>query len=268
MGKEALIPYLPQARLDTVLWLHEVDSTQRVLMEAAQNGTAEGTVVIADSQSEGRGRKGRGFLSPAGKGLFLSYYLNPGREPEEEAMLTAWTATAVCDAVSSVCGKTGLRVKWVNDLILNRKKVGGILAQRLPIGVPGAPEGIVIGIGLNLGETKEDFPAELKDSATSFQIETGTFPERTRLAASLILALDRMKDDFPTEKSRYLAAYRSLCLTVGQKVRFFSEGTERTGLALSVGEDFSLRVKEEETGRETVLRSGEVSVRGITGYAV
>ena len=111
-----------------LLCFDTIDSTNNELKRRAVSGTVDGTVILADQQTGGRGRRGRSFVSPAGKGLYLSAALRPQCPLSEISTLTAWTAVALCDAVESVCGvRPG--IKWPNDLVLNRKKLCGILTE-------------------------------------------------------------------------------------------------------------------------------------------
>ncbi len=257
----ALREYLPANRTDTVLCLDTVDSTNNKLKELARAGAPDGQVVIADGQTCGRGRSGRSFLSPKGKGIYMSVLYRLACPPSDAVTVTAWTAVAVCGALKSVCGVEP-KIKWVNDVVLNGKKLCGILTEMLVL--PGSRTAdVIIGVGVNTGET--DFPEELRDKATSAAMETEKSFTRARLAAELINALDKMRGGWPDEGESYLKQYTKLCMTVGRRIAVVNGSEPRAGIAVRVNADFSLRVAF-DGGEERDISSGEVSVRGLYGY--
>ncbi len=263
--KGELFAYLPPERLETVLCLESADSTNNRLREIAYSGAPAGQTVIAETQTAGRGRYGRQFVSPKSKGVYISYLLRPENvKPENVANLTAWVAVAVLNAVEKVCG---IRpdVKWVNDLLINGKKICGILTETSIESETGHIQNIVIGAGVNVNETAEDFPEELREKATSLFIETGRKISRALLAAELIKEFDILQKAFPAEKERYLAAYKNACITVGKTVKVSIGKEEKIGFATAVSDDFALNVRF-ENGEEKIVASGEASVRGENGY--
>ena len=201
-----------------------VGSTNTELMALARQGAAEGTVVLARQQTAGRGRMGRSFQSPAGLGLYGSVLLRSS--PEVAPRIPALAATAVRRAIRRSCGLS-CGIKWPNDLVLSGRKVCGILAEALP-----GPEGslwVVVGIGINVCQRREDFLPELRETAERRQ------------------------------------EYGAACLNLGHRVRVLRPGGEREALAVSLTPDYGLAVRYDD-GTEEVLRSGEVSVRGLYGY--
>ena len=171
---------------------------------------------------------------------------------------------AVCDAVETLCGvRPG--IKWPNDVILEGRKLCGILTELELEAESGALRYVVVGIGLNLSQTEADFGPELAPTAISLAQALGAAPRRAEAARALLDGLDRLYADFPREQAGWLARYRAGCLTVGRPIRVLFAGGEREGTALGVEEDFSLRVAWKDGGEE-VLSSGEVSVRGLLGY--
>ncbi len=254
---DALSAYLPAGRLNGVLCLDTVDSTNKRLREMACENAPAGQVVLANGQTQGRGRLGRSFLSPEGKGIYLSYLFDLAHQQGDVASITAWVAVSVCNAIENVCGvRPG--IKWVNDLLLNQKKICGILTEALAEG--GCVRQAVIGIGVNVNESEEDFPQELRPIASSLGLWAGCPFCRAQLAAEIIRELDAMAAAWPGEKQRYLTAYRSGCVTVGKAIRVISSQGERPGVATAVQDDFSLAVNYDD-GSSASLSSGEVSVR-------
>lgn len=254
------------ARVGTTLRCFEqIDSTNAYLKRVAADGAADGTVAIADEQTGGRGRRGRGFLSPAGKGVYLSVLLRPEVEPARLLPLTGFVAVATCDAVERVASVRP-QIKWTNDLVLGGKKLCGILTELSVEGESGALQYVVVGIGVNASHTKEDFAGGLEDIATSLAIETGKSVSRAALAAAMIEELDRLYAALLTgETQPYLDAYRRGCLTIGREVQLLWQDTRERVRAVDVDDELGLVVIRGD-GRRDVIRTGEVSVRGLYGY--
>ena len=247
-----------------VICLDSVDSTNNYAKKLAGEGAPHGTVVLSDHQTGGRGRRGNSFLSPAGKGLYLSVLLRPELPPADVINLTAWIAVAVCDAVEQVIGERP-GIKWTNDLILRQKKLCGILTEMSLEAETGELQYVVAGIGLNVSQTDEDFGTEVASLAISLEQALGRKVRRADLAAAVIGALDRMMADFPREKASYLERYRADCLTLGREVRLIRKGETQIAFAESIDEDFALVVRHQNGTQETVT-AGDVSVRGLLGY--
>lgn len=240
--------------------LATVDSTNTYLKNRAAQGAPQGLVVTTEEQTGGRGRMGRSFQSPRGRGLYLSALLRPQVSPAQAVGMTAWTAVAVCRAVE---GLTGLRpaIKWTNDILLEGKKLCGILTEMGVEGESGALQYVIPGIGINVSQRPEDFSPEVAAIATSLAQHTEAPPSRVALARALIGELDRMLSDFPGRKDAYLEEYRRRCITTGRRVRVLSPGRERLGLARAIDGEFRL-VVEFEDGSVEAVSGGEVSIRG------
>ena len=255
--------FLPEGR-GPLYCLETVDSTNSYLKRMALEGAPHGTAAAANEQTGGRGRMGRSFQSPRDKGVYLSVLLRPALGPEALLPVTALAAVAVCNAVEQVCGVRP-RIKWSNDVVLNGKKICGILTEMTLEGESGRVQSLVIGAGLNVHHRPEDFSPEVAAMATSLDQELGGAASRPALAAAMyreFLALgEKLGEDLSAER----ATYRRDCLTLGQEARLlWSEGQERV-IALDIDDRFGLVVRRADGSVETV-RSGEVSVRGLYGY--
>ena len=247
-----------------IICLDTVDSTNNEIKRRAVGEVPDGLTVVAGEQTGGRGRRGRSFVSPPGKGLYLSAALRPECPLSEVPALTAWSAVAVCDAIEAVCGvRPG--IKWPNDVILNGRKLCGILTELELEAETAALRYVVVGIGVNVSQTEADFGPEVAPVAISLAQALGKAPRRAEVAQALLDSLDRLYTGFPQERAQWLERYRAGCLTVGQPIRVLFAAGEREGTALGVEEDFSLRVAWKDGGEE-VISSGEVSVRGLLGY--
>ncbi len=266
LSKGSIAAFLTDDRSDSLYVFDSVGSTNTVLKEMASEGAVSGTVVIADHQSGGKGRRGRSFESPSGAGIYLSYLLKPESGFDKISDLTSWTAVAVADAIKRAFGLDS-QIKWVNDLLMNRKKICGILTEVTVEGESGFIDTCIIGIGINVNESS--FPDEISEIATSLSIENGgkTF-NRAKLASEIIKSMDDLKSRWPDDPY-YLERYRELNITTGSKITAFplmaENGQGRKGTALEINEDFSLKVKFDD-GSVQDLKSGEVSVRGLYGY--
>lgn len=262
----SIVQMLGQTRVvgREVLCFASLASTNTYLKELATEGAAEGTVVIADYQTAGRGRMDRTFQSPAGKGLYLSVLLRPDLPPERFLPVTALAGVAVCDAVEQLCGeRPGL--KWPNDPVLHGRKLAGILTE-LVAGEDGKPA-IVLGIGINVSQMEEDFTPDVAEMATSLALE-GVLVSREALAAALLQRLDEMyrallADDLEAWRQRY----RRDCVNLGRLVQLLRpDGSREQALALDVDRELGLIVRLNDCTVKTVY-TGEVSVRGLYGYA-
>lgn len=245
---------------DELQYFESIPSTNDFLKELARQGAPHGTVIIADHQTGGHGRMGRSFQSPAGMGVYMSILLRPCCPATELMHLTCAAAVAMCDAVQTA---TGLRpgIKWTNDLVFQKKKLGGILTE-LGFSSKGTVDFAIIGIGINCNQTLQDFSPEIQDIAASLSMVTGKEQNRFRLAAAMMEALWKMD---LSEKESILHQYRKDCVTIGQEVSLVRGCTIRHGKALDINENGALMVAFSETEVEAV-DSGEVSIRGMYGY--
>lgn len=248
--------------LDTLRLYDTLESTNTLAKELAKAGAPQGTVVIADRQTGGRGRMGRQFHSPAGQGIYLSVILRPECRAEQLMHLTCAVAVAMCDAVEKAAGVRP-QVKWINDLILAGRKVGGILTE---LSLDGAMvDFAVVGIGINCNQQAEDFPAELQDIAGSLAMATGEPIDREALTAAMIDSLYTLNTTLLSAKDGYMARYRADCNTLGREVAVHSAAGTYEALAEDVDGDGSLCVRLSD-GSLRAVSSGEVSVRGLYGY--
>lgn len=241
--------------------LPSVDSTNNYAKNLAAVGAAEGTCVMAEVQTTGRGRRGRGFVSVPG-GLYFSCILRPKAQPQQLMHLTALTAVAVCDAIERACGLCA-QIKWPNDPVLRGKKVCGILTELSVVAELNETEYAVIGVGINCNQPS--FPPELSEIATSLCKEGGRPIDRNALAAALVRALCEMSRTMFSEKDAWLSRFKDRCITVGRDVVLKRPDGNVFAKAVGIGEDAALVVRHLDGTQEEVT-SGEVSVRGMYGY--
>lgn len=240
-----------------------IDSTNDKAKALAKSGAPEGTVVVAGMQTAGRGRLGRSFHAPAGLGLYFSLILRPNCPPEQLMHLTCAAAVAACNAVEQASGyRPG--IKWTNDLVAEKQKLGGILTE-LSVNAQGIAEWAIIGIGINCRHQKEDFPAQLQDMAASLLQITGKSISPARLAAELMISLLDIRQRLLEDKDGILTDYRQDCMTLNRQVVLVRGDEKRYGTALDIDSDGGLVVRFED-GSIQAVQSGEISVRGLYGY--
>ena len=240
-----------------------IGSTNDHLRTLARAGAPEGTVLVADCQTGGRGRRGRSFHSPEGAGIYMSILLRPNCLPAELLHLTCAAGTAMCDAVEAAAGfRPG--IKWTNDLVFGKRKLGGILTE-LGFTPQGGVDYAIIGIGINCCQTAQDFPEEIRAIAGSLAMAAGREIERAKVAAAMMDALHIMANQLLTEKTQILNRYRRDCITVNQEVVLVRGEEKRYGFALDIDEEGALVVRFSDGSTESVS-SGEISVRGMYGY--
>ena len=244
---------------EKIVLLDTVDSTNTYAKDLAAAGAANGTVVLANHQTGGRGRLGRSFSSPAGKGVYLSAILRCSAPPSQLMHLTCMAAEAARRAVAEVSGLT-CGIKWINDLVVKKKKLCGILTELVTTADGLA---IIVGIGVNCSQLPKDFPPEVASMATSLlQLDCPT--DRAAVAAALIRHLELACRDLLTP-GPWMESYRRHCLTIGQDVQLLRDDTVRYGHVDGMDDHGALLVTLTDGTQETIF-SGEVSVRGMYGY--
>lgn len=262
---ETISPHIKAKKLGSeIICLDCVDSTNNYLKNLAASGAKEGTVVISDSQSGGRGRLGRSFISPPGKGIYLSVLLRPPYSPSELTSLTCFAAVAVCEAIEAV-SDLNPGIKWVNDIVVGNRKICGILTEMSMESESGRIQYIVIGAGVNVLQNANDFPEDVSEKASSLSMLGCPDVSRSKLSAEMINALDRIYDSLPNPDEKLWQKYREKSMTIGQDIRVIGSGNTRNAFAEGIDPDGGLIVRYTDGSRET-LSYGEVSVRGQNSY--
>ena len=245
-----------------VVFLEETGSTNAEAHKLAETGAVHGTLVTADSQNGGRGRRGRSWHTSRGSSIAMSLILKPKLEAEYASMLTLVQAMAVAKAIEEVC-KVEAQIKWPNDILVNEKKVCGILTEMNLEKT--AISSIIIGTGINVNQ--ESFPEEIKEIATSLKIETKQTRSRADLIGCICGWFEAYYKKFMETKdlSVFLEEYNSHLISKERMVKVLDPKGEFTGRALGINPKGELCV-EKESGEIVTVYAGEVSVRGIYGY--
>lgn len=234
-----------------------LDSTNNELKKLAAAGAPEGTVVIANEQTAGRGRLGRSFASAPGAGIYMSLLLRPDGGADTAVSLTAVCAVAVSRAIERVCG-VPVGIKWINDLLLSGRKICGILCESAV-----KQDGClytVAGIGLNVTTKAEDFPPELRGKAGSLYTQTGRSFERGELIAAILAELDGLYAQWQADPGVCLREYKKRCVVLDAPVTVVSPDGEYEAVAEDISPDYGLIVRLPD-GRRKTLHSGEISIR-------
>ncbi|MPM14211.1 Bifunctional ligase/repressor BirA [bioreactor metagenome] len=236
-----------------------INSTNAAIKELAINGEKEGTVIISEEQTEGRGRFGRKFYSPKGTGIYMSILLRPQMHASKAFLITAATAVAVAEAIEAVSNKEA-KIKWVNDIYCNNKKVCGILTEAFFDFESGITDYAVLGIGINVIIPKEGFAEEIKDIASGiFEDEISASTDiRSKLIAEVLEGFWNYYKHI--EDKSFLESYKSRSLLINKEVNILSSKSSDKATVLEIDDECRLKVKMED-GTIKLLSSGEVSIK-------
>lgn len=238
-----------------ILVYQSIDSTNEELKRLAPQGAPHGTLVVAAQQTAGKGRRGRRFESPLGRGVYFSLLLRPQMEASQAGAVTCSAAVAACRGIKALCGKE-LGIKWVNDLYYQQKKVGGILTEAVTDCESGSLDYMICGIGINISTTPQEFGPQLSQIASSLYPSGHSPISRAAVAAQVASQLLAMYPDFD-----YLEEYRAACFVPGHWVTVQAAGHEPyTALAREIDREGRL-VVELPSGGQVALGYGEVSIR-------
>ncbi len=255
LSESGIRRWLRTRELGRELEIHDrLDSTNNRAKVLAASGAPNGLTVIADTQTGGRGRLGRSFFSPEHTGIYMTCILRPDCEPERASMLTSLAAVAVAEAIENTV-EANVRIKWVNDLYLNDRKICGILSEAGLGMEAGRLEYAVVGIGINVKKTV--FPPELQEIAGSIGNETGTEPDRNRLIAEILNRMEARMEELET--GRFLEESRRRSNVIGRTVTVLEGGRQYPARAVGI-DDMGRLLIETEQGT-TCLNFGEVSLK-------
>lgn len=244
------------------LYLECVDSTNNYAKKIAEEDASEGTLVIAKEQTAGRGRRGRGWTTPKDVNIMMTLLLRPKIRPEYASRLTLLMAMAVAKGIQKVTGLEAL-IKWPNDVVVNGRKVCGILTEmNTEIDYINY---VVIGTGINVNQ--QEFPEEIQDTAGSLYQALKRKISRAELTAVVMEALESLYDTFlkTQDLSKLYQEYNAICINCGRQVRVLEPGGEYIGTAEGINTRGELIVTREH-GEKVQIYAGEVSVRGVYGY--
>ncbi|QNM06893.1 biotin--[acetyl-CoA-carboxylase] ligase [Qiania dongpingensis] len=247
------------------VFLERTDSTNNEAKRMAEAGASHGTLVVAENQEAGKGRRGRSWSSPEKSGIWMTLIMKPEFPPSQASMLTLVAAMAVAEGVRSV---TGLEagIKWPNDIVVNGKKICGILTEMSA--EPDYINHVVVGIGINAN--MEEFPPDIREKATSLSLELGEKVSRAAVIAEVWNAFELYYDKFleNADLSSLREKYEAHLLNRGKEVCVLDPKGEWRGVARGIDRNGRLLIEQTGSGDEGLraVDSGEVSVRGVYGY--
>ncbi len=233
----------------------EVTSTNTIVKDMAKKGETEHFILIADSQTEGRGRLGRTFYSPEKTGLYFSILLKPIIKTQDSVLITTAAAVSVVDSLERL-GIKNAKIKWVNDVFVNDKKVCGILTEGNINALTKELDFVVLGVGINLFSPQKNFPEDIKNIAGSVFSEYND-ELKSKFAAYF---LNAFYEHYKNLQNRtFLKKYREKCFVLGQTVKIVKNGEVIKAKAVSINDNFGLEVEFFNHKRE-ILTSGEISI--------
>lgn len=236
-----------------------INSTNTAIKELAINGEKEGTVIIAEEQTEGRGRFGRKFHSPKGTGIYMSILLRPQIHASKAFLITTATAVAVAESIEAISNKEA-KIKWVNDIYCDNKKVCGILTEASFDFESGMIDHAVLGIGINVKSPEGGFSEEIKNIATSI-FDNGNSTSADTRSKLIAEVLTRFWNYYKSiEDKSFLEAYKSRSLLINKEINILSKKSSEKAIAIEIDDECRLKVKMED-GSIRLLSSGEVSIR-------
>lgn len=240
----------------------ETDSTNDWAKRAGKEGAPHGSAFVAESQTKGKGRRGKSWENPRGTGLAMSILLRPQMRPENAPMMTLLMGLSGAQAVEDITGLTP-GIKWPNDLVLSGKKICGILTEMTMSG--SEIDYVVIGIGVNLN--MEAFPEDIREKATSLKLEGGKTVERDEMAAAVLRRFEENYNVFleTCSLSALRDVYMKYLVNLGREVKVMEGDRELRGICTGINDSGELLIEKSDGTCEAVF-AGEVSVRGLYGY--
>lgn len=233
------------------IYFDELDSTNTKCKLLARNGAPHGTVVIAASQTAGKGRLGRHFCSPKDAGLYCTVLIREGFDTETVSLITPCAAVATAKAIEDVSGQVA-QIKWVNDIFMGERKLCGILTEA------SLPDFAVIGIGINLLHDKKEFPKELHSIVTSIEEQTGRIVTPKEMEKALLYHLSEELSQLKSKK--FMSEYKKRSFLIGKEVDVHSGNDIFPAKVIGIDDNAEL-ILSLPTGKIITLFSGEVSVR-------
>ena len=260
ISKEGISLYLNDEYSNIEIFTHKlVSSTNDVAKSLALDGANHGTVVISEEQSAGKGRLGRVFYSPANTGIYMSMILRPNLTAIDSVLITTSASVAICNAIQKVTG-IECQIKWINDIYLNNKKVGGILTEASTNFESGTIDYLILGIGINFNVPKGSFPKELESIASSLFTNNNENINRNMLCAEIINNILSMIKQI--KNYDFISEYKKRSIILNNEIVYISSGVSSVGKAIDINNDGSLVIKHAD-GSIKVLNSGEVTIRRL-----
>ena len=257
ISKEGISLYLNKEFSNIEIYTYKTTTSTN---EVAKKLAKHGTVVISEEQTAGKGRMGRSFYSPANTGIYMSIILRPNLTAMDSVLITTSSSVAICDAINKVTG-IECQIKWINDIYINNKKIGGILTEASTNFESGTIDYLILGIGINFNNPKDNFPDDLKEIADSLYKGNSNGINRNILCAEI---LNNILSIIPKIKYYdFIQEYKKRSIILNQEIMYTSGGICSKGKAIDINNDGSLVIKHDD-GSIKILNSGEVSIRRLS----
>lgn len=256
LSSEGIRPFLKDEYKDILITVYKtIKSTNTEAKMVSMNNSNHGAVILSEEQTQGRGRMGRTFYSPSESGIYMSIILKPNLNIADSVLITTAAAVAVCLAIDKFTIHEP-KIKWVNDIYINDKKVCGILTEAVTDIENGTISNVIVGIGLNV--KTELFPTELKEIAGSIFTSTENNCIRNQLSAEIINNILTICENL--EDRTFLEIYKEKSMIIGEKIKYLKNNQWFEGYAQDIDEFGGLVVFHDD-GHKEILHSGEISVR-------
>ncbi len=245
-----------------IFYYETIDSTNEEIKRLEAAGNGHGTIAVAKEQTAGKGRRGRQWYSPKGENLYFSLLLCPDFDKEKASLLTLIMALALAEVLRQE-GYKNAQIKWPNDIVMNGRKICGILTEMNL--KPDGGYSVIVGVGINLDN--DEFTEDILNTATSVLKEWGSIPETEELMTKICEVFARYYDEYCKFQTfeNFKEKYEAYLVNKDACVKVLEPKGEFTGIARGVNQNGELMV-EREDGSYTAVYAGEVSVRGIYGY--
>jgi BirA family biotin operon repressor/biotin-[acetyl-CoA-carboxylase] ligase len=257
LSAEGIRLYLNEEFKNIPITVHKtIGSTNTEAKILAVQNAQHGTTIVSEEQTKGRGRFGRDFFSPSDSGIYMSIILKPELNIENSVLITSATAVVVCNAIEKFTSVSP-KIKWVNDIFIDNKKVCGILTEAVTNFESGMMDCVVVGIGINVKTKNEDFPMELQNKAGSIFIDDDSFI-RNQLTAEIINNV--LKISKKLEDKDFMPAYKQRSMILGEHILYKKDNNWHEGYASDI-DDYGGLIVFTADGQKITLNSGEVSIK-------
>ncbi len=221
-----------------IITLERTESSMDIAKEMLKEGAIEGTTIFVEEQTQGRGRSGKEWFCKKGKGLLLTVVLRPAIQPEKSYLLMVFTTVAIVTTIRDMF-KLPVEIDWPNDLVINKKKLGGIIVETQ--NHTGESRDYIVGIGINVNLKKHELPEHIDQPATSLTIEKETFIDRTNFARALLQNLDSWYLILKEERYDHIVEkWQEFCVNIGRRVKIRNANKEFAGIFLGISNNGEL----------------------------
>lgn len=261
LSVQGMLPFLLQKKNSDKIFVYDsLESTNKTAKEMAISKAEHGTTIIADTQTAGKGRYDRAFYSPPGRGIYMSFVLHPEQLGfTRPTVATSFAAVSVCEAIEAITDKTP-KIKWVNDIFIDGKKICGILTEAVTDFESGNIQWIVIGIGINFSMSLKDFPEDLQQIAGSVFMDGNASTTRNHLAAEIVNRIVTPANQY--DEKKILEKYKQRLFMLGEEILVSQMNETYIATAIDI-DDIGRLIIKRDSGEILPLSSGEITIKAI-----